>query len=128
MSDLKSLLSNPDVVVAVVEQAGSVLTVLIPALIGLKAVKELIRLKAACQSVISALHEVSCLRELYSEACNRLASHEGKTMKGTDIMIRKAMAEVGIKSEGKLPPSEIERKMTVYKKSLEKLNSFQLPF
>lgn len=128
MSDLKSLLSNPDVVVAMVEQAGSVLTVLIPALIGLKAVKELLRLKAACQSVITALQEVACLRELYSEACNRLAAYEDKTMKGTDILIRKAMAEVGIKSEGKLPPSEIERKMTAYKKSLEKLNSFQLPF
>ncbi|MCY9865010.1 hypothetical protein OTK49_21060 [Vibrio coralliirubri] len=128
MSDLKTLLSNPEVVVALIETGGSVCTVLIPAMIGLKAVKELLRLKYACQSVITSLHEVSCLRELYSEACNRLAAYEGKTMKGVDNVIRKEMAQSGIKSEGKLPPSEIARKLKSYTKALKRVSGFQLPF
>ena len=113
---LNSLLTNTDVVVSLIEGFTSILTTVIPAIILYFGGQEFLKLKNATSTALTSLKELQYMRELYTVACSRLAPFENKSPKAINKQIRSELSELGVKSEGKLPPTEINRRITVYSK------------
>ena len=122
---LDSAAANSEITVAIIEGLFNVVTALIPSVTVYFASKNLMKLKNSVITALTALRELSYMRELYSEACNRLSAHEEGTLRKADLAIRSDLAKLGIKSENKLPPSEIERRTKVYEEASKK--SFSVP-
>lgn len=114
---------NIDLISTVIDAGSQVLSALIPSVTIYFASKKYFATKQAKQTALVALLEVKFFREFENESCNLLAKSNGRTANANRLLIRKLLADKGIKTEGKLTPKELDRRIEVYQKSLKDLEN-----
>lgn len=112
---------NVDLVNTVIDAGAQIISALIPSVAVYIASKKYFATKQAKQTALVALLEVKFFRQFEIEACEILSQLNGKTQNANRLMVRKILADKDIKTEGKLTPKELDRRIEVYQKALKEL-------
>ena len=105
---------NIDLITALIEASATILSTAVPSLVAYQAAKSVLNLKQARGTAKTALREVAFMRKVEEMACEIISSHNGKTVYANRLEIRKRLAKDEIRTEGKLAPNELARRLRVY--------------
>lgn len=105
---------NIDLITALIDASATILSTAVPSLVAYQATKGVLNLKQARGTAKTALREVAFMRKVEERACEIISGHNDKTVYANRLEIRKQLAKDDIRTEGKLAPNELARRLRVY--------------
>ncbi|ELP5903011.1 hypothetical protein QTV49_005068 [Vibrio vulnificus] len=114
---------NVDLVNTIIDAGAQILSALIPSVAVYIASRKYFATRQAKQTALVALLEVKFFRHFETEACEMLSQLNGKSQNANRLLVRKSLADKDIKTEGKLTPKELDRRIEVYQKALKALEN-----